>query len=90
MPVHILNGFSKHIPWPPYQGIGGVCLLAETNDGLLLVDTGLGLHDYQNPTRMMCDLMKVLHAVRDPEIAIIRQHTRLGYKPPGWPIKNSK
>ena len=81
MPIRILNGFSKHIPWPPYQGIGGVCLLAETNDGLLLVDTGLGLHDYSHPTRMMRDLMNVLLAVRDPNIAIVRQLARMGYKP---------
>jgi hypothetical protein len=42
--VHILNGFSKSLPWPPHRRIGAVCLLAETNDGLLLVDTGLGPH----------------------------------------------
>ena len=81
MTVHILNGFSKSLPWPPYRKIGAVCLLAETNQGLLLVDTGLGLHDYKNPTRMMRDFMNVMHAVRDPEIAVVNQVTRLGYKP---------
>lgn len=55
--------------------------MAETNRGFLLVDTGLGLHDYQNPTRMMRDLMNVLHAVRDPELALIRQIPRMGIDP---------
>lgn len=77
----ILNGFSKSLPWPPYQPIGAVCLLVETNQGLLLVDTGLGLHDYARPTRMMSDFMTVMRAVRDPEIAIVRQVTRMGYMP---------
>ncbi|RJP51458.1 MAG: MBL fold metallo-hydrolase [Anaerolineaceae bacterium] len=79
--IHVLNGFSKRLPWPPYRKIGAVCSLAETNDGLLLVDTGLGLGDYHNPSRMMRDFMAVMHAVRDPEIAIVRQLTRLGYQP---------
>lgn len=30
---------------------------------------------------MMRDFMAVMHAVRDPEIAIVRQLTRLGYQP---------
>jgi glyoxylase-like metal-dependent hydrolase (beta-lactamase superfamily II) len=29
------------------------CLLVETNDGLLLVDTGFGIRDYQQPTRFI-------------------------------------
>jgi len=79
--IHILNGFSKSLPWPPYRKIGAVCLLAETNQGLLLVDTGLGLHDYARPTRMMRDFMDVMHAVRDPDLAIVHQVVRMGYKP---------
>lgn len=81
MSIHIINGFSKSLPWPPYREIGAVCLLAETNDGLLLVDTGLGLHDYSHPTRMMRDFMNVMHAVRDTEISLVRQLPRMGYKP---------
>jgi glyoxylase-like metal-dependent hydrolase (beta-lactamase superfamily II) len=79
--IHILNGFSKSLPWPPYRRIGAVCLLAETNQGLLLVDTGLGLHDYKNPTRMMLNFMNIMRAVSDPEIAVVRQLARMGYKP---------
>ncbi len=79
--IHFLNGFSKSLPWPPYRRIGAVCLLAETNQSLLLVDTGLGMHDYEKPTRMMRDFMNFLRADRDPDLAIVRQVTRMGYKP---------
>lgn len=81
MSIRILNGFSKRLPWPPHRGIGAACLLVGTNRGLLLVDTGLGLHDYESPTRMMRAFMKIMRAVRDPEIAIVRQLARLGYDP---------
>lgn len=80
MAIQILNGFSKSLPWPPYRRIGAVCLLAETNQGLLLVDTGLGLHDYRNPSRMVRDFMNVMRAVRDPETAVANQIARMGYK----------
>ena len=81
MSIHILNVFSKSLPWPPHRGIGAVCLLAETNHGLLLVDTGLGLHDYARPTRMVRDFKKVMRAVEDPDLAAVRQVVRLGYRP---------
>ncbi len=81
MPVHILNGFSKSLPWPPYQRVGAVCLLVETNQGLLMVDTGLGLHDYAHPTRMMRDFMNVLRAERDPNLALVCQLKWMGYNP---------
>lgn len=81
MTIHLLNCFSKTLPWPPYRRIGAACLLVETNQGLLLVDAGLGLHDYEHPTRMLRDFMTVMRAVKDPEIAIVRQLARMGYKP---------
>lgn len=79
--VLVFNGFSKRLPWPPYRKIGAVCLLAETNDGLLLVDTGLGLHDYARPTRMMRDFMTVMGAERDPDLALVRQVAAAGRDP---------
>jgi glyoxylase-like metal-dependent hydrolase (beta-lactamase superfamily II) len=79
--LRILNGFTKSLPWPPFQKIGAACLLAETNDGLLLVDTGIGWQDYQRPSRMMRHFMKLMHAARDPEMALVRQLARLGHKP---------
>ena len=81
LPIRVLNVFSKSLPWPPHRAIGAVCLLAETNRGLLLVDTGLGLHDYAGATRMMRDFKRVMRAVEDPGLAAVRQVVRLGYRP---------
>lgn len=80
MSIRILNCFTKSLPWPPYRKIGAVSLLIETNDGLLLVDTGLGLGDYERPSHMMRDFMSVMHAVRDPQISLARQLARMGHK----------
>jgi glyoxylase-like metal-dependent hydrolase (beta-lactamase superfamily II) len=68
-------------PWfPPWQ-IGGTCLLVETDKGPVLVDTGLGLHDYSNPS-LMVQFFKLDFGVHNnPENTAIRQITRLGYSP---------
>jgi len=81
MPARLLNGFTKSLPWPPFQKIGAVCLLVESNDGLVLIDTGLGLGDYQRPSLMMRGFLTMMHAARDPDLALARQLARLGYRP---------
>jgi len=40
-------------PWWPRWHIGGVCLLVETDQGPVLVDTGLGLHDHEDPSGLV-------------------------------------
>lgn len=52
MTIHILNCVTMN-PWWPRWHLGGVCLLVETDDGPVLVDTGLGLHDYAHPSRLV-------------------------------------
>ena len=62
------------------------CLLIETNDGLVLVDTGYGLKDVDHPhrqpdpriTRTMRSLLNI--KLREEETAI-RQIERLGFSP---------
>jgi glyoxylase-like metal-dependent hydrolase (beta-lactamase superfamily II) len=66
--------------WPHLQG-GTLCLLVETNQGLLLVDTGLGLHDYEHPSRMMRDFKNVLRIPDNPNHTAVRQIARMGYRP---------
>ncbi|MFZ5855736.1 MAG: MBL fold metallo-hydrolase [Chloroflexota bacterium] len=80
MTIRFLNGFTKSLPWPPYQKIGAVCVLVESNDGFLLVDTGLGLQDYLSPSWMMRGFLTMMHATRDPDLALVRQLVRLGYR----------
>jgi glyoxylase-like metal-dependent hydrolase (beta-lactamase superfamily II) len=56
------------------------CLLVETSDGLLLVDTGFGIQDYEEPTPLMRVFRALMHS-DDPNEAAVRQLTRLGYDP---------
>jgi len=66
-------------PWFPRWHIGGTCLLVETDQGLVLVDTGLGLHDFSNPTPLVRFFQLDFGIHNAPECAAIRQIARLGY-----------
>ena len=57
------------------------CLLIDTADGLVLADTGLGLGDYEQPTRRMQVFLTLDRVPRNPEETAIRQVVRLGYSP---------
>jgi len=57
------------------------CLLAETTEGLLLVDSGLGLRDYRQPTWRIRLLTTMEKVPCDPEETAFRQVERLGYSP---------
>jgi len=54
------------------------CLLIETDAGLILIDTGLGTRDLENPRRL--GAMSYLLGVRkDPALAAVRQVEELGF-----------
>lgn len=55
------------------------CLLIETGNGLVLVDTGIGLKDISQPRRRMGALYKFTRPLLDPEETAVRQVQRLGY-----------
>lgn len=57
------------------------CLLIETNDGLVLVDTGFGLDDIQKPGLIDRFTLKSLGAKADPKECAVSQIKSLGYKP---------
>lgn len=60
---------------------GMVCLRVETDKGLTLVDTGLGLGDYANPT-WMTRLFRVISQMPfDPNEAAVNRVQALAYKP---------
>ncbi len=46
MTIHLLNCFTDNARWPGKLKTGMVCLLIESDQGLILLDTGLGLDDY--------------------------------------------
>lgn len=80
MTIHILNCVSMN-PWFPRWQIGTPCLLIDTDQGPVLVDTGLGLHDYQSPSPIVRFFRADFGIVNDPELTALRQLRRLGYDP---------
>jgi glyoxylase-like metal-dependent hydrolase (beta-lactamase superfamily II) len=80
MSIRILD-CAPMSPYFPHWHVGAPCLLVETDHGLVLVDTGLGLHDYASPAPMVRAFSAVLGAAHDPEQTAVRQLARLGYRP---------
>jgi len=56
------------------------CLLVETNNKLILVDTGLGLKDLENPKRLGL-MSHVLGVKVDREYSAFEQIKKLGFSP---------
>lgn len=80
MSIRLLNCFTCNDRFGVLK-TGMVCLLIDTVQGLVLVDTGLGLGDYSHPS-WMTQLFRVITEVRlDPNEAAIKQVQELGYKP---------
>ena len=57
------------------------CLLVETNDGLALVDTGIGLGDIANPPRLGRKWVRQTTPLLDPAETAVQQVKALGYSP---------
>jgi glyoxylase-like metal-dependent hydrolase (beta-lactamase superfamily II) len=81
MTIHLLNCFTCNARYPSSMKTGTTCLLVETDQGLALVDTGLGLYDYAHPTWFTQFFRVITIMPFDPNEAAINQMKRLGYKP---------
>src|ERR1700682_4113648 len=57
------------------------CLLVETNDGLALVDTGIGLDDIANPPRLGRKWVRQTTPRLDAAETAVQQIKALGYSP---------
>jgi hypothetical protein len=57
------------------------CLLIETNDGLALVDIGIGLDDIANPPRLGPKWVRQTTPRLDPAETAVQQVKALGYSP---------
>jgi glyoxylase-like metal-dependent hydrolase (beta-lactamase superfamily II) len=66
--------------FPPVEN-GVTCLLVQTNQGSLLVDTGFGTRDYHSPTRSMKFFLTLMRAPRDMNETAFHQVQRFGSKP---------
>ena len=80
MTIKILNCASMS-PWWPRWHIGGVCLLVETDQGPVLVDTGLGLHDHEYPSKMVRFFRMDLGILYAPDETAVRQVATRGIQP---------
>jgi glyoxylase-like metal-dependent hydrolase (beta-lactamase superfamily II) len=78
MPIYHLNCGSMAPRFPRMQVIV-YCLLVETNQGLLLVDTGFGTGDCTHPAGLMRLFAAYVGAPLDIEETAVRQVQRLGY-----------
>ena len=88
--VHHLNCATMRPPCEPLiHGSGSWlergrmvahCLLAETNDGLVLVDSGIGTRDVADPAgRLGAAFVKVVKPLLDPSETALRQVEALGF-----------
>ena len=80
MTIHLLNCFTCNARFNNWK-TGTLCLLLETNQGLVLVDTGLGLDDYAHPTWFTQFFRIITEMPFNPQEAALNQVKRLGYKP---------
>lgn len=63
------------------KGLGVIhCLLLETDEGLVMIDSGYGLGDYSNPTPFLRLFNRVLGLQLDPGQTAFRQIQALGYQ----------
>jgi len=81
MNIHYLNCFTCYAGIPRHWRSGGLVLLIESEDGLLLVDTGLGTQDYIKSPGILLTFKLVTIVPLDSEEAAIRQVAKLGFQP---------
>ncbi len=61
--------------------VGNLAILVETDQGPVLVDTGLGLHDHEVPTRLVRMFRRIFRIPYAPNMTAIRQLVELGISP---------
>jgi glyoxylase-like metal-dependent hydrolase (beta-lactamase superfamily II) len=81
MTVHFLNCFTCHARVPATLHTGTLCLLIETDQGLVLVDTGVGQDDVVCRPGIIRVFQLVTIVPLDPAETAVRQVARLGYDP---------
>jgi glyoxylase-like metal-dependent hydrolase (beta-lactamase superfamily II) len=77
------NAYSTLELYDVFFGVENIthCLLIETADGLVLVDTGLGLGDYADPGPLVRAFTAINRVPCDPQETAIRQIEKLGFAP---------
>ncbi len=83
MRIHYLNCGTMHPRFtslivPHMDRVPCLCLLVETDDGLILVDAGFGTQDMEDTSRLGAGNL-ILNTRPDAEQTAVRQVERLGY-----------
>ncbi|GAB4420344.1 MAG: MBL fold metallo-hydrolase [Anaerolineales bacterium] len=81
MTIHFLNCFTCNARYPRHWQTGGLCLLIEGDNGLVLVDTGLGTGDYIREPWILITFKLTTIVPLNPAEAAIRQIRELGFQP---------
>jgi glyoxylase-like metal-dependent hydrolase (beta-lactamase superfamily II) len=91
MRIHHLNcGLMEPLGGAMFDGVSDGptaklschCLLVETDDSLVLVDTGFGMKDVRHPYRRISPFFVMLDNIRfDQRLTALRQIERLGFSP---------
>jgi glyoxylase-like metal-dependent hydrolase (beta-lactamase superfamily II) len=81
MTIHIFNAFTCNARPPSRLKTGLVCTLVETDQGLVLIDTGPGLEDYAHPHGMLRLFQVITEVHMDPQETAVRQVRGLGFRP---------
>ena len=79
--IHFLNCFTCKARVPRSWQTGALCLLIETEQGLVLVDSGLVTEDYSRPSAILRAFRIPMIAPMNPEEQAVRQVVQLGYQP---------
>jgi len=79
--IRYLNCFTCNARVPSSWRTGMLSLLVETRQGLVLVDTGPGLEDYDRKPGIIRIFPLVTKVPLDPGETAVRHITRLGYRP---------
>ena len=78
--IHHLNCGTLQPRYPSLRSLV-YCLLVETNQGLILIDTGFGTRDYSQPSPMMRVFLALMGVPRDANETALVQVQILGYQP---------
>ena len=80
MNVRVLNCATIRPYIPPIE-VATCCLLAESDDGLILIDTGLGTKDHLEPAKVIRVLKRLSRAFGSLEETAVTQLAGLGHSP---------
>lgn len=81
MTIHLMNCFTDNARWPSKLKTGMVCLLIESEQGLILLDTGLGLDEYAHPSWMTRMFRVITVTPFDVNEAAVNRIRALGFDP---------